>query len=110
MVRSTIVAGTLRIGRAFLGLSHSRLARLSGVSRFKICTFKRGDGTLADEEQTQDRHALEGDAERLQRATNQTRVLDFLSGAAQDSERTDRLSGPDQVEAKPEGPEQEHQS
>jgi hypothetical protein len=48
-----------------LGLSQSRLARLSGVSRFKICTYELGNGALSQDEQNRIREALQAEAERL---------------------------------------------
>lgn len=56
----------LRTHRVALGLSQLRLARLSGVSRFKICLFELGDGELNMEEQNRIRAALQTEAERLQ--------------------------------------------
>jgi len=41
------------------------LARLSGVSRFKICLFELGDGSLTADEQTRIRAVLQAEAERL---------------------------------------------
>jgi len=38
---------------------------LSSVSRFKICTYELGDGSLTAEEQTRIREALQAEAERL---------------------------------------------
>jgi predicted transcriptional regulator len=55
----------LRAHRSALGISQSKLARLSGVSRFKICLFELGDGELNEEEQRQIREALLTEAERL---------------------------------------------
>jgi predicted transcriptional regulator len=51
--------------RSALGISQSRLARLSGVSRFKIWTFELGSGLLNAEEQRRIRLALEAEAGRL---------------------------------------------
>ena len=51
--------------RTVLRLSQSRLAKLAGVSRFKICLFEIGDGGLTPEEQNRIRAALEADAERF---------------------------------------------
>jgi predicted transcriptional regulator len=65
MVSSTTAAGALRANRISVGLSHSRLARLSGVSRFKICTYELGDATLTPEEQRQIRIALQAEVARL---------------------------------------------
>ena len=39
--------------------------RLSGVSRFKICTYELGDGSLTPEEQARIQAALINEAERL---------------------------------------------
>jgi predicted transcriptional regulator len=55
----------LRRNRTTLGLSQSRLARLSGVSRFKICTYELGDCALTATEQTRIREALRTEAERF---------------------------------------------
>jgi hypothetical protein len=41
------------------------LARLSGVSKFKICTYELGDGSLTLEEQARIRAALRYEAERI---------------------------------------------
>lgn len=48
-----------------LGISQSKLARLSGVARFKICTFELGSGSLTAEEQRRIKLALEAEAGRL---------------------------------------------
>jgi hypothetical protein len=56
---------TLRTHRISLGLSQSRLSRLSGVSRFKIRTHELGDATLTGEEQCQIRKALHEEVARL---------------------------------------------
>jgi predicted transcriptional regulator len=55
----------LRSNRTAIGLSQSRLARLSGVPRYKICTFELGDGSLSSDEEGRIRDALQGEAERL---------------------------------------------
>lgn len=46
--------------RIALGISQSRLARLSGVSRFKICTNELGDAALTEEGQCRIRFAGSG--------------------------------------------------
>ena len=56
---------SLRVYRSALGVSQSRLARLSGVSRFKICMFELGDGSLTIEEQNRIRAALELESNRI---------------------------------------------
>jgi len=55
----------LRQQRSALGISQSKLARLSGVSRFKICTFELGSGSLTETEQELIRTALQSEVERL---------------------------------------------
>jgi len=55
----------LRAHRNILGISQSRLARLSGISRFKICTYELGERSLTADEQTRIRGALQAEAERL---------------------------------------------
>jgi predicted transcriptional regulator len=69
MLDSTTAAEQLRASRASLGLSQSRLARLSGVSRFKICTYELGDGSLNTDEQTRIREALQAEVERLRQVS-----------------------------------------
>jgi predicted transcriptional regulator len=65
MVESTTAVEALRASRISLGISQSRLARLSGVSRFKICLFELGDGSLSAEEQKEIRRALQTETDRL---------------------------------------------
>jgi|HubBroStandDraft_5_1064220.scaffolds.fasta_scaffold27443_5 predicted transcriptional regulator len=55
----------LRQNRQALGLSQSKLARLSRVSRFKICTFELGGCSLTADQQSRIREALCAEAERL---------------------------------------------
>jgi predicted transcriptional regulator len=55
----------LRSNRAALGISQSRLARISGVSRFKICLFEIGDGQLSVDEENRIRGALNAEIDRL---------------------------------------------
>jgi predicted transcriptional regulator len=57
----------LRSHRNAIGISQSRLARLSGVSRFKICTYELGDSSLTADEQGRIRGALQAEADRLRR-------------------------------------------
>lgn len=61
----------LTVQRNILGISQSKLSRLSGVSRFKICTFELGSGSLTDEEHQRIRNALEIEAARLRLASSQ---------------------------------------
>ena len=67
MSDSATAAGNLRRSRIALGVSQSRLARLSGVSRFKICTYELGDGALTPEQSSRIREALQAEAERLRK-------------------------------------------
>ena len=62
---ATIAVMDLRSRRNALGLSQSRLARLSGVSRFKVCLFELGDGSLKPEEQQSISAALRAETDRL---------------------------------------------
>jgi predicted transcriptional regulator len=55
----------LRSNRAPLGISQSRLARISGVSRFKICLFEIGDGQLSADEEDRIKGALNTEIDRL---------------------------------------------
>ena len=73
----------LRADRSALGISQSRLARLSGVSRFKICTFELGSGALNPNELDRIKTALRAEADRLHSVSRQ---IDFgLAGVAQSS-------------------------
>ena len=65
MLDSTTAAERLRATRVSLGLSQSRLARVSGISRFKICTYELGDRSLTPDEQNRIREVLQAEAERL---------------------------------------------
>jgi predicted transcriptional regulator len=55
----------LRVQRNALGISQSKLTRISGVSRFKICTYELGGGSLTPEEHGRVREALLNEANRL---------------------------------------------
>ena len=57
----------LRSHRSTIGISQSRLARISGVSRFKICTYELGGGSLTSEEQRLIQDSLQAEADRLRR-------------------------------------------
>jgi predicted transcriptional regulator len=74
MVTSTTTAESLRTSRISLGISQSKLARLSRVSRFKICTYELGDGALSPDEQFRIHDALKAEAERLRRVSTE---IDF---------------------------------
>jgi predicted transcriptional regulator len=60
----------LRSNRAALGLSQSKLARESGVPRFKINTTELGGAQLTHEQETLVRAALEREARRLAAAAS----------------------------------------
>jgi predicted transcriptional regulator len=61
----------LRTDRLALGISQSRLARIAHVSRFKICVFELGSGSLTLDEQRQINEAMHAEAERLRNAAAQ---------------------------------------
>jgi predicted transcriptional regulator len=62
---------SLRSHRSLLRISQSNLARLSGVSRFKICLYELGDGHLTPDEQNRIREALTAEAARLRSVPDQ---------------------------------------
>lgn len=70
MVKSTTAAENLRASRTSLGISQSRLARLSGVRRFKICAYELADGSLSADEQIRIQEALQAEAERLRQISS----------------------------------------
>ena len=79
----------LRGTRLFLRISQSRLARLSGVSRFKICLYELGDGSLSEEEQRRIRRALHAETDRLRRLPENVEFGEgdpHISDAASDGE------------------------
>jgi transcriptional regulator with XRE-family HTH domain len=51
--------------RGALGISQSKLARLSGVSRFRLNAFELGGGNLTPAEEEKIASALHAEAERL---------------------------------------------
>jgi predicted transcriptional regulator len=55
----------LRLQRSALGISQSKLARISGVSRLKICTYELGGESLTPEEHGRVREALLNETNRL---------------------------------------------
>jgi predicted transcriptional regulator len=61
----------LRSHRIAIGISQSRLARLSGVSRFKICTYELGSTKLGPDDQSRIRAALTAEADRLRQVSIQ---------------------------------------
>jgi len=91
---------SLKSHRNALGISQSKLARLSGVSRFKICTFELGDNSLTLDEQHRIKAALETEVERLRnlatridlvnlRLTGEADGPPILSGQIADRDATD---------------------
>jgi predicted transcriptional regulator len=80
---STTAAERLKASRLCLGLSQSKLARLSGVARFKICTFELGSVVLSAEEQRRIKLALEAEAGRLRSVAAQLSLhdIDLTEGA-----------------------------
>jgi len=61
----------LRAHRSALGISQSKLARMSGVSRFKICTFELGSGSLSEDERERIGKALRAEVDRLRNISTQ---------------------------------------
>lgn len=57
----------LRAYRTALGISQSKLSRISCVSRFKICTFELGSGSLTTDERERITRTLQAEAIRLSR-------------------------------------------
>jgi predicted transcriptional regulator len=75
----------LRQHRQSLGLSQSKLARISSVSRFKICTFELGGCSLTKDQQSRIREALRTETERLR---NLSTNFDFGSSPSHQQEPT----------------------
>jgi predicted transcriptional regulator len=72
---------TLRSRRESLGISQSKLSRISGVSRFKICMFELGGGSLSPEECQRLKTAFEAEAARIRSATSiDLRDFEFIEG------------------------------
>jgi predicted transcriptional regulator len=74
MLATATAVENLRACRLGLGVSQSRLARLSRVSRFKICSYELGDRWLKSVEQLRITEALRAEAERLRNLSTQ---IDF---------------------------------
>jgi DNA-binding XRE family transcriptional regulator len=55
----------IKTARHKLRISQARLARLSGVSRFKICLHERDDQVLNQVDLARIEQALQGEARRL---------------------------------------------
>ncbi len=67
----------LRSRREALGISQSKLARISGVSRFKICMFELGGGSLSSTECQSIKTALEAEAARIRSVTASIELHDL---------------------------------
>jgi predicted transcriptional regulator len=65
-------------------MSQRRLARLSGISRFKICTYELGDASPLPAEENRLIEALRAEAERLR---NISLEIDFTRVSAVGSSR-----------------------
>ena len=71
----------LKSRRELLGISQSKLSRISGVSRFKICMFELGGGPLSPEECQRLKTAFEAEAARIHSATSiDLRDFEFIEG------------------------------
>lgn len=77
MSTTTTAGERLRASRRSIDVTQSKLARRSGVARFKICTFELNGGSLSLEEQRRIKVALEEEASRLRSAASQL-VIDEL--------------------------------
>lgn len=75
----------LRQHRQALGLSQSKLARLSRVSRFKICTFELGGCLLTTDQEHRIHDALCAETDRLR---NLPTNIEFGSSSSQVQEPT----------------------
>ena len=61
------MAHNIRARRFQLRISQSQLARLSGVSRFKICMHELGDKPLNKKDEKEVEKAIRNEAARIQR-------------------------------------------
>ncbi len=57
----------IRTRRSQLKISQSQLARLSGVSRFKLCMHELGDKPLNEKDEKEVEKAIRNEAARIQR-------------------------------------------
>jgi predicted transcriptional regulator len=67
----------LRSRREALGMSQSKLARISRVSRFKICMFELGGGSLNPLERQRIKAAIEAESARLCEVTANMDIRDL---------------------------------
>ena len=61
------MAHDIRARRSQLRISQSQLARLSGVSRFKICMHELGDKRLNEKDEKEVEKAIRNEAARIHR-------------------------------------------
>ena len=61
------MAHDIRARRSQLQISQSQLARLSGVSRFKICMHELGDKPLNKKDEKEVEKAIRNEAARIHR-------------------------------------------
>jgi predicted transcriptional regulator len=66
----------LRSTRESLSISQSKLARLAVVSRYKICMFELGGGSLTAQENRRIKTALEAEAARIRAAAVKIEIPD----------------------------------
>ena len=64
---------------------------MSGVSRFKICTFELGSGSLSEDEQERIRKALRVEADRLRNIPTQIDLGQLAPQAAPNQARDSGL-------------------
>jgi hypothetical protein len=82
-----VMNADLKARRGELRISQSRLAKLAGVSRFKICLYELGEGGLAAEEQARVEQALREEAERIHATAR--RYLGAIETVARHGRETD---------------------
>ena len=70
-----------RLHRLALGISQARLARLAGVSRFRLNQAELGAARLSDEERARIADALHAEAARLRRVVEQIEHGAMTAGA-----------------------------
>lgn len=69
-----VVMENLRARRIALKLSQIRLARLAGVSRWRICLHEIGDGPLSSEEERRINEAFRKEAIRMWKKVRRTQA------------------------------------
>ena len=71
-----------RTSRTKVKLSQSRLARLAGVSRFKLVLYELGEGTLTREEEERIRHAIRDEAGRIRNSLRELETMNDPIGSS----------------------------